>query len=115
MATVEPKPNVRTLVSKPMLERIIAAACQYFNCAEEELFNKSTKADIAYRKKICWYVVKENVLISYGSLAQRSGLSYKSHGWIMEGIEEMRSQKHIYRQIADDIANIQKIADNLAA
>lgn len=100
------------VISKPMVEAIIAAACQYFNCSEDDLMKKSSEADIVYRRKICFYLIKQNVIMTYSRIANRFGLK---DGWnVSRVIDEIDSTKGIYPQITRDIESVRKLANILA-
>lgn len=100
------------VISKPMIEAIIAAACQYYSCTEDELKMKSQIEDIVYRRKICYFLIAENVIISKSRIAQRFG--FTDPRWISRSIEEIEAQRDIFPQISRDIANILQLANKLA-
>src|SRR5436190_19316077 len=101
--------QVLPVISKPIIERIIRAACAYFDCTEEQLLQRSSEALIAYRRKLCFYLVKnEAVSISNARIAKRFNLKDPWH--ISCCIEEIETQKTIYPQTSRDLKAILEIA-----
>lgn len=100
------------VISKPLMERIIRAACAYWEITEEQLLEKSTETFIAYRRKICFYLIKTHVMLSYARIAVRFGL--KDPWNISCAVDEIDSTKNIYPQTTRDIEAVLQIANNLA-
>jgi chromosomal replication initiation ATPase DnaA len=100
------------VISKPMIERIIRAACAYFDITEDELKQKSQCDDVVYRRKLCYYLIRQEVIISNARIAQRFG--YKDADWVSKSIEEIEARKGIFPQISRDLTAILQIANNLA-
>lgn len=103
--------TTQTLVSKPMLERLISATCLHFGI-EEDVLIKGTAFDIINQKHICWYLIKEHVVISNDRIGQR--FSIKDSSTVRRGIDKIQAHKIIYAQTLHDIKRIKQIADTLA-
>lgn len=101
------------VVSTPNVERIIRAACAYFDCTEEELLLRSSETYIAYRRKLCFFLIKrQTVSVSYSRIAKRFKLADPWH--ISKCIAEVETQQEIYPQTARDLKAILEISNNLA-
>jgi len=98
------------IVLKPMMEKIIMAACTYFNIDESELLN-SQAWNVVYYKKLCMYLIKEHVIISNFKIARRLGL--KTHSTVAKHIDDIEAQKNIYSHFMNDLQKIMQIANNL--
>lgn len=96
---------------KPMMEKIIMAACQHFGCTEEELMEKSKAADVFYRRSICFYLISQNVVISPARIAKRFG--FEAHSTVSRPISSIEVQKNIYAHIKQDLNKVMEIANNL--
>lgn len=94
-----------------MLEKIIAAACVYFDITEEELLASSTVTDKVYRRSLCFYLIKQDVLISNERIAQRFGMSAGST--VSRQADKIEAHKKIYAQVKHDLAAILRIVDTL--
>jgi chromosomal replication initiation ATPase DnaA len=108
MSTINVTPQ--TLVSKPMLEKIIAATCMYFSIEENELLT-GTGTDQVYKKHLAWYLIKDNVAISSYRIAQRFNI--KAHSSVLRAVDSIQAQKNIYAPIMHDLREIMKIANTL--
>lgn len=106
-----PQINVQALVSKPMLERLITATCMYYGITEKELIEGSS-TDITSKKHLCWYLIKENVVISNYRIAQRFQIC--NHSTVTRSIEKIMAHKNIYAPTLHDINEITKLANTLA-
>jgi chromosomal replication initiation ATPase DnaA len=105
-----PVVDTDTLVSKPMLERLITATCSYFAIQEDEL-KEGKSTDQVYKKHLCWYLIKENVVISHHRIGQRFNIADAST--VRRAIEKIQVHKNIYAQTLHDIRQIEKIANTL--
>lgn len=103
--------NVNTLVSKPMLERIINATCLYFGIDEIELNKTNCSHDILYQRNVCLYLIKENVVISNQRIANR--LKLDSATTVSRGVEKIQAHRNIYAQTLHDTKEIMKIVNTL--
>jgi chromosomal replication initiation ATPase DnaA len=108
MSTINVTPQ--TLVSKPMLEKIIAATCTFYSIDEDELIT-GTCADQVIKKHIAWYLIKEHVVISNERIAQRFKISARQT--VARAIENIQAQKNIYAPILHQMTGIMKIANTL--
>lgn len=95
-----------------MIERIIRAACAYWDIAEADLMQKSQCDDVVYRRKICYYLIKQEVIISNARIAQRFG--FNNQEWVRVQIDDIASRKTNFQQISRDLNSILQIANNLA-
>lgn len=100
------------VISRPMIERIIRAACAYWDITEEELLKRTTEHYVAYRRKVCFFLIKKHNPMSYGRIAARFTL--KDPGYISRSVEEIEATKNIYTQTSHDLNAILQIANNLA-
>lgn len=98
------------IMLKPMMEKIIMAACNYFSIDESELIN-SQSWNVVYYKKLCMYLIKEHVIISNYKIANRLGL--KNHSTVSKHIDDIGAQKNIYAPIKNDLQKIMEITNNL--
>ena len=92
-------------------ERIIAAACIHFEISEAELKSRHRYRDISYRRKICYYLMRENCCISFERIAMHFG--FRDHKRVSRAICEIEAQKHLYTHISPDLINVKNIAVNL--
>lgn len=102
--------TANTLITKPLLERIIKAACLYWDITEDELINGKAN-DQKYCKHVCWYLIKENVNISDHRIGQR--FNNEKHSTVLRAIDKIRTQKKIYAQTLHDIRKVMDIANTL--
>jgi chromosomal replication initiation ATPase DnaA len=101
------------VISKPMTERIIRAACAYFDISEEQLTERSNETTIVYRRNLVMYLIKDNVVnISQARIGHRLGLI--GHSTVSRAIDTIAAQKNIYAQTKHDLNSILEIANNLA-
>lgn len=98
------------IVLKPMMEKIIIAACKYFGYSEEELLSGKS-LDVVHARKICFYLVKQNVFISNLKIAKRFNL--KGDSTVTRHIDDIEAQKNIYARIMHDLQTVLTIANNL--
>lgn len=107
------------VVKKPIEQRYIDAACIYWE-VERTYFHKTKpreKSLEVQRRNILYYLIKNNTSLNYKDIAEIFGFS--SRAPVIEGIETIEAfisvGKGIYRQISNDINQIQAIADKLDA
>lgn len=108
MATVTYK-----VIQKSIEERIIDAACIYWNVDREYFSRKSEESTIVYRKSVLYYLIKKNTVFSYKSIAEMFG--FLSHQPVMRSVENIEAQKDIYKQTFNDLKQIGQLADKLDA
>lgn len=114
------------LMQKPVEQRIIDAACIYWDLDPDYFVykgdheerkrkgrTKNSSSAFAYRKNIVYYLIKTKTGYSYPELAAM--FNYVGHQPVIRGVDTVSTLKGIYKQIKDDISEIEKIADNLAA
>lgn len=110
------------IVQKPIEERIIDAACIYWE-VDRSYFTrdgekKSATKDsacttVTYRKSVIYYLIKSNTTYSFKFIADKFG--FLSHQPVMRLIENLDSTKEIFKQHFNDINQIQHLADKLDA
>lgn len=107
-------PNITfKIVQKPIEERLIDAACIYWDVEREYFHQKKEESEIIYRKGIVYYLIKNNTLYSYRYIANLFG--FASHQPVMRLINNIESSKDIYRQTKLDLSTISQIAQTLNA
>lgn len=92
---------------RTLTEKIIAAACQYYSCTEDQL---KTRKYIE-QKKILIYLLRENAMARYAFILDRFDL--KDLSWCRAMVADIVCVKNIYPYISHDIKNILQIVDNL--
>lgn len=90
--------------SIPLQERIIPAACSYFNITSTQLLQKDRETESVYRRKICAFLFKENTELTFEGI--RKKLNYKERTSIHKHVEQIRIRKNVSTQIRHDIRNI---------
>lgn len=101
------------VLQKPIEERIIDAACIYWNVERNYFCIKTEKSTIVYRKSIVYYLIKRNTIYSYKSIAQMFG--FLSHQPVIRSVENIESQQFIYKQTFNDLKQIMQLAGKLNA
>lgn len=92
---------------RTLLEIIIYAGCQYFNCTEEQLKSR----EMVEERKIMYYIIRTETMIGYLKIAKRFG--YKHHSFTADSVAEIESTKDIYPQISRNIKKIMEIVTTL--
>jgi chromosomal replication initiation ATPase DnaA len=95
---------------KPMMEKIIIAACKHFGCTEDDLLEKSTVSDIVYRRSVCYYLITHNVIISPARIGKRFD---RGRTTVIRQVDDIDLRQKIYAHIRHDLAAIMNIANNL--
>lgn len=93
---------------KQLFQKILDAACMYYECVEKDLINNPEFID---QKKIVMYLLRENAMLKYKKIATIFG--YSDHGWPSRIVSEIESQKDIYAHIRHDINNVLQILSTL--
>lgn len=103
------------VIKKPIEERLIDAACIYWNVSRQYFSKPDVKKEhqMVYRRRVVCYLIKQNTIYSFREIATKFG--FLSPQRIMEGIEEIECRKDIYKQICDDLNQISFLADKLDA
>jgi chromosomal replication initiation ATPase DnaA len=101
------------IIQKPIEERIIDAACIYWEVERSYFFQKRGDTNVTYRKGIIYYLIKQNTTYSFAFMAEKFG--FLSHQPVLRLVENLESTKKIYKQHFNDINEIQRIADKLDA
>jgi chromosomal replication initiation ATPase DnaA len=101
------------IIQKPIEERIIDAACIYWEVDRSYFFQKRGDTNVTYRKGIIYYLIKQNTTYSFAFMAEKFG--FLSHQPVLRLVENLESTKKIYKQHFNDINEIQLIADKLDA
>ena len=105
--------KVLSVISKPMVERIIEATCLYFGITEDVLKQKNAGRDIVYYRKACWTIIREETSMSYGRIAARFG--FTDHKNVMVFVDEMQAHRKIYPPTSHDLSKIKTISLNIDA
>lgn len=101
------------VVQKPIEERIIDAACVYWNVERDYFFQNNDDRNATYRKSVIYYLIKQNTTYSYRFMANKLG--FLSHQPVMRLIENLEATKEKIKQHFNDINQIQHLADKLDA
>lgn len=101
------------VIRKPIEERIIDAACIYWDVDRTYFFQNEIDSTVTYRKGIIYYLIKQNTTYSLRFMAEKFG--FKTHGPVKRLIENIEATKKIYRQTFNDINQITHLADILDA
>lgn len=104
---------VYKILQKPIEERIIDAACIYWNVKREYFFQKRSDTNVTYRKGVIYYLIKQNTTYSYKFMAEKFG--FLSHQPVLRLVENLDSTKGIFKQHFNDMNQIQLLADKLDA
>src|ERR1700759_3271106 len=99
------------VVRKPIEERLIDAACIYWEVEREYFSQKCEQSTIVYRKSVLYYLLKKNTVFSYKSIAEMFG--FLSHQPVMRSVENIEAQQGVYKQTKDDLAQISLLAEKL--
>ncbi len=100
-------------MQKPIEERMIDAACIYWDVERSYFSKKTEESTVVYRKSVLYYLIKTNTIFSYKSIAEMFG--FLSHQPVMRSVENIEAQKNIYKQTFNDIKQITQLADKLDA
>lgn len=101
------------VLQKPIEERIIDAACIYWDVEREYFLQKDTDRNLTYRKGIIYYLIKKETTYSYQFIAEMFG--FLSHQPVKRLVDNLDSTKNIYKQHFNDIGQIQGLANKLNA
>jgi chromosomal replication initiation ATPase DnaA len=103
------------VLRKPIEERLIDAACIYWEVPRTYFAKNCNKADstVVYRRRVLLYLLKSNTIYSLKELVTKFG--FTSHKQVSDGVEEVEAQKNIYGQINNDINQITFLASKLDA
>lgn len=103
------------IIQKPYEQRVIDAACVYWN-VERGYFSKvSSKEDstVVYRKSIVYYLIKNGTSYSFKEIANMFG--FLSHAHVLKLCDGVDAQKSVLKQVNNDINQIQFLSDKLDA
>lgn len=103
------------LLQKPIEERIIDAACIYWEVDRPyfsmvDCVNQST---VVYRKSIIYYLMKQNTTLSLKEMANKLG--FVAHMPVTRSIENIDALKGVYKETNNDLNQIQHLADMLVS
>lgn len=110
------------VLQKPIEQRIIDAACIYWDVERSYFFRDANSAiktkdckptTVVYRKSIIYYLIKTNTTYSFQFIADLFGL--RSHQPVLRLVENIDTMKGIIKQHFNDINQIQHLADKLDA
>lgn len=103
------------LMQKPIEQRIIDAACIYWE-VERAYFSKIGGKDEStafYRKSIIYYLIKHNTTYSFKEIAGLFG--FVSHSAVLKAVDGIEAQKKVLKQVSNDLNQILHLADKLDA
>ena len=103
---------VFSVLQKPLVERIVDAACIYFNVEQSFFKEKLHDEESTNRRHILFYLLKEDAGMGYRAISSMFGYSKSS---ITEGIELMDFRRGNSRPISEHMRHIRTIATNLEA
>ena len=92
----------------PVQERIISAACVYFNTTESDLHKDIHLPEKSYKRALCSFLIREHTGESFRQIAHR--LQFKDHKSVSSAFKKIDFQKHRYNYIRHDLQNISTIA-----
>ena len=98
-------------LQKPLEKRLEEAACIYYS-VEREFFCQKKKDEFTDKRRVLFLLLQEECELSVLAIANTYGYTAPS---IREGINLILFRKTYCHWIAFDIAQIKKIATNLAA
>lgn len=101
------------VIQKPLEERIIDAACVYYDVSRDYFQQKTNDTEIVYRKAIVYYLLKNHTILSLKAIAKKFG--FIGHQPVMRLVENIEAQKGIYKQTLNDLNQVLHIADKLDA
>lgn len=101
------------IVKKPIDERIVDAACIYYEVDRSYFFEKTSDTTVVYKKSIVYYLLKQHTSFTFRYIAEKFG--FIGHQPVMRLVDNIDAQKDILRQIREDIKHIMIIADTLDA
>lgn len=101
------------LIQKPIEERIIDAACIYWDVERSYFSQTKTDTNATYRKGIVYLLIKQNTTYTLEFMAKKFG--FLSHQPVLRLIENISATKEVIKQHAADINQIQLLADKLDA
>lgn len=102
------------VVKKPLEERLLDAACIYWEVSFDYFLQKSgTYSEMKYRRGILFYLLKNNTSMAVELIARKFGLS--DHRNVARIIENIDFQKESLPQVSADLNQITALADKLAA
>jgi chromosomal replication initiation ATPase DnaA len=100
------------VIQKPLVERIVDAACIYFGVEVAFFKEKLHDEESTCRRHILFYLLKEDAGMGYRAISGMFGFSKSS---VTEGIELMDFRRGNSRPISEHIRQIRGIAANLEA
>lgn len=101
------------VLRKPFEDRIIEAACIYWDVERTYFSSPRPCATVAYRKSIIYYLIKENTNFTLSHIASKLG--FTTHGPVARLIDNIEAQKNIFKPICNDLKQISLLADRLDA
>jgi hypothetical protein len=108
MATV-----IYQVLQKPIEERLIDAACIYWEVDREYFKTPWPDGLVAYRKGVIYWLIKHNTSLTLNLIGAKFGFS--THGPVARLIENIDAQKNVLKHICNDINQISHLADKLDA
>lgn len=101
-----------SVLQKPLEERLIDAACIYWDVAPE-FFSMKGKDGETQKRHILFYMLKEQAGMQIPAIAERFEFKHKSS--VFDAVENIEIGQGIYPPIARQIRDIMGIAANLDA
>ena len=100
------------VLQKPLVERIVDAACIYWSVEQSFFKEKRHDEESTNRRHILFYLLKQDAGMGYRAISGMFGFSKSS---ITEGIELMDFRRGNSRPISEHMRHIRTIAANLEA
>lgn len=101
------------VVQKPIEQRIIDAACIYWDVDKKYFTEGNPDRNATYRKAVLCYLIKHNTTYSTRFIADLFGR--RSHAPVLRLIDNLTATKEKIRQHSEDINNILLMSDQLDA
>lgn len=105
------------VVSKPIEQRFIDAACIYYEVERTYFFKSADNVKLnslaVQRRNILYYLIKNNTTYTWREIARLFGFS--THEKVIEGVNTIEAHKNVYKNVNNEINQILFIADKLDA
>lgn len=101
------------IVKKPIEERLIDAACIYWDVERSYFYQNTEDRTVTYRKSIIYYLIKQHTTYSYRFMAEKFG--FLSHQPVARMIDNISATQKKIQQHFNDINQITHLADILDA
>lgn len=100
---------MENLTAKPIHENIITLVCEYFGVDRDELNNKKKDRQSAYRRWVCWYMIKKNTQMTFQTIGNHFNTK---HSTIQDGYKGLEDLLSYERLTIVNVRDLQKVIDN---